>query len=166
MTFLSNAERHKWMVGTLESCLTNWDEFFLIIIWKLALKIPIIRTLIAFGCWKQCAMVWTSVSQRFICYSFVPHPVPLWGGWEPLDGETYWAVKVRGPCCGRELCILCPFLSLDFLRPWEAQGLLPWYIDFSLAQSEGQLTDTHKAVRHTITSQESICVRYFVLLGQ
>lgn len=120
------------------------------------------------GCWKQCGTVWTSVSQRLLCYSLVPQPVPLSGGYELLDGERpTWRVKVVGSCCWRKLLSFVLFFPWTSLKPRDKQVILPWHIAL------GQLTDMGWQFQSCDRNccfplKEPICLEIFVLrtIGQ
>lgn len=51
------------MAGTPASYLTNWDEFFLVVILKVALQIPIICYPKQFNCVGVLEAVWYSVDK-------------------------------------------------------------------------------------------------------
>lgn len=61
--FSSNTQRHKWMAGTRASYLTNGDKFFLVVILKVPLQIPIICYPKQFNCVWVLEAVWYSVDK-------------------------------------------------------------------------------------------------------
>lgn len=86
--------------------------------------------------------MWTSVSQRLLCYSLVPQSVPLSGGCELLDGERpTWRWKSWGYAVEENCCLL----SFSFPGLLQSHGMRRFFSHNTLPFQwfKGRPTDWH-----------------------